>query len=77
MNWDNPAARARLIERVGVAEYNRQHAAHVARSTVETVAGRAIRPVNSRFGRLFMVEGTGKAFTNIEDARQHARANPA
>lgn len=76
MNWDDAAARAALIEAVGVTEYNRLHAKHRDDSIVETVCGHAIRPVGSRFGRLFMVGDTGTAYQTIEQARDHARANP-
>jgi hypothetical protein len=77
MNWDDPSARAALIERVGVAEYNRQFEAHRLATTVETVNGYPIRPTNTRFGRLFMVEGTGNAFYKIEEARAFATSKPA
>jgi len=76
MNWDDPAARLELMDRVGVDEYNRLFAEHVDRTTVATVAGRIIRPVNTRFGVLFEVRGTGKAFRTQEEAEQYARENP-
>jgi hypothetical protein len=72
MNWDDPAERARLIERVGPAEYNARHAAHIAASTILTVNGYAIRPVGSRFGRIFMVDGAGVGFKTAEEATAHA-----
>lgn len=72
-NWDDPADRARLIERVGIAEYNRLHAEHVRRSAVACVTGYRIRPVASRFGRLFMVDGTGTAFASQQEAEDFAR----
>lgn len=72
MDWDNPAERAALIERVGPAEYNRQIAAHHAASRIETVNGHGIRPVGSRFGRLFFVEGLNTGYTTLEQARAAA-----
>lgn len=72
INWDDPAARASLIESVGVAEYNRLQAEHRAASVVETVNGHGLRWVGSRFGRLCMVGDTGSAFTTLEQARAFA-----
>lgn len=72
MDWNDPAARAALIERVGPAEYNRLAAEHDRSITVATVNGHRIRPVSSRFGRLFMVGGTGKAFATMDEAEGFA-----
>lgn len=77
MDWNDPAARARLIEQVGPAEYARQQAANRAAIVIETVAGHALRPVSSRFGRLIAVGDTGNAYRDIADARRYAEANPA
>jgi hypothetical protein len=74
MDWNDPAARFRLAERVGTDEYNRQFAAHHAARVIETVNGHPIRPVQTRFGRLFAVGGTTMAFATIEQARAHAEA---
>ena len=71
-NWDDPSSRAAFIERVGSAAYNKALEQHQAASVIETVNGHAIRPVGSRFGRLFMVGGTGSAFLTLEAARKHA-----
>lgn len=76
MNWDDPRDRGALIERVGVEEYNRLHAEHMQATTVSVVAGRAIRTVATRFGTLYAVGGTDKAFAELEQAQQHARDNP-
>lgn len=73
MNWDDPAARARLIEQVGADEYNRRLRAHQEASVVAIVNGHKIRPVNSpRFGRLFMVGDTGTAFSTQGEAERFA-----
>jgi hypothetical protein len=76
MNWDDPLQRLALIERVGPEEYNRQMAAYHEASVVSRVGGHAIRPVGSRFGQLFQVGSTGKAFAELEQAEQFARDNP-
>jgi hypothetical protein len=76
MNWDDPTERFALIERVGHEEYNRLFAEHQKASVIATVAGHAIRPVGSRFGRLFAVGGTDRAFATQREAEQYARDNP-
>jgi hypothetical protein len=76
INWDDPAARFHLIERVGPAEYERLQAEHLKASTVAVVNGHAIRPVGSRFGRLFSVGSTGKAFSIQADAEAAAASEP-
>ena len=73
-NFNDPASRAAFIERVGPAAYNKALEQHQVASVIETVNGHAIRPVGSRFGRLFMVGGTGSAFATLEAARKHALA---
>jgi hypothetical protein len=76
-NFDDPASRLALIERVGLTEYNRQIQAHIDASVLETVAGHDIRPVNTRFGRLHQVGRTGRAFSTLQEARDFAKDNPA
>lgn len=77
MNWDDPAERAALIERVGVTEYNRMVAQHRKDSVVVTVNGYEIRQVDSpRFGRLFAVGKTGSAFTTQAQAITWASQQP-
>jgi hypothetical protein len=77
MNWDDPAERAALIERVGIDEYNRLHAEHIAQSVVSTVNGYPIRPVSARgVGRLFAVGGTESAFMTLAQAEAFAREQP-
>jgi hypothetical protein len=72
MNWDDPTERLALIERVGVSEYNRLLREYIAASTCCTVNGHDIRPVFCRFGRLFLVGDTGKAFATLDEARKFA-----
>ena len=70
MDWDDASSRARLIESVGIPEYNRRIEEHLKRSVLETYKDRDIRPVGTRFGRLFAVGGTKTAFSTIEKARE-------
>ena len=76
MDWDDPAQRLALIERVGIEEYNRQILEHLEASIVSRVGGHAIRTVASRFGQLFAVGDTGRAFASQGDAEQFAKDNP-
>jgi hypothetical protein len=64
MNWNNPVERFRLIESVGVGEYNRLLAARNAELP-------NVYPVPSRFGTLFAVNGTATAFETREQAEAH------
>jgi hypothetical protein len=73
IDWNDPTARFALIERVGLRRYNELH---TERIVVATVGGHAIRPVNSsRFGRLFVVGDTGRAFRRQQAAEAYARKN--
>jgi|AmaraimetFIIA100_FD_contig_41_5143602_length_394_multi_4_in_0_out_0_1 hypothetical protein len=72
MNWNDPEHRLALIERVGVAEYNRQFDRHRAASTVAVVNRHAIRPLGSHFGTIYMIDTLGVAFPTLEAAKQHA-----
>ena len=76
INWDDPEERARLVERIGVKAYNEALNKHIKESTVAIVAGHSIRPVGSRFGKLWQVGNTGRAFSTREQAETYARANP-
>ena len=77
MNWDDPAARLALIERVGITEYNRQLEAHQRASVVAHAGGYEIRAVHSgRFGRLYMVDGLNRAWSTLEQAVTDAEAHP-
>jgi predicted helicase len=72
MDWDNPEARAELVERVGLQEYNRLFENHREASIVSVVNGYAIRPVMTRFGQLFLVDGAGQAFFTLKEAEHCA-----
>jgi hypothetical protein len=76
MDWDSPEQRYALINRVGINEYNRLILRHFEDSRVATVNGYGIRPVGSRFGRIFMVEGTNKGYSTLEAAKEYAASLP-
>ncbi len=76
INWDDPAERALLIETVGAEEYTRLHKQHLEEIVVARVCGHAIRPVMTRFGRLYQVGLGGTAFRTLAEAEAHARNNP-
>jgi hypothetical protein len=77
VNWDDPAERFRLIERVGPYRYNELRAEHQRNSIVAEAGGHAIRiTMSERFGRLFLVGETGRAFANQAQAETYARKKP-
>lgn len=77
MDWNDPAQRAHLAERVGPAEYNRLFEENRQASIVSRVNGYEIRPVHSgRFGKLYMIEGTGTAYIHLDLAEDYARGLP-
>ena len=77
MNWDNPAERLALIQRVGVAEYqrllNEYGDEHRKRAALAIINGRPIWPVQCRYGRVFAVQGSSVAFATLDGAKAHAR----
>lgn len=75
MDWDDPKARLALIENVGHAEYNRLLEQHIKQTVIKTVAGHNIRPISTRFGRLFQT-GDGHAFYKLDKAEDYAKAHP-
>lgn len=76
MNWNDPAERLALIERIGAEAYNEEFEEHMRQTTLVTICGHAIREVGSRFGRLFQVGSTGRAFKTILQAETYACENP-
>jgi hypothetical protein len=80
MNWDNPAERLALIQRVGVAEYqrllNEYGDEHRERTTVAVINGRSIWPVECKYGRVFAGQGLNVAFATLDGAIAHARTLP-
>lgn len=76
VDWGDPVSRLALIDRIGPAAYNEAFRKHMADSTVATVNGYPIRPVPSRFGRLFSVDGANVAFRTQAEAEAHAATLP-
>lgn len=72
VDWNDPAARAFHIETVGPEEYAKQFAQHVADSTITTINGHAIRPVMTRFGKLYQVGSTGTGYGTLDLAIAYA-----
>ena len=72
IDWDDPVARARLSERLGHEAYNTAQAEHIEQTVVATVNGYKIRPVQTRFGRLFFIMGMNIAFPTLAEAEAHA-----
>ena len=76
MNLDTPEGRLAAAESLGPDGYNAAMEAHHKASEIATVNGYGIRPVSSRFGRLFMVVGTDAAFSTQAAAEAHAKSLP-
>ena len=77
IDWDDHSARAALIERIGPDAYNTAQAEHIRLCVLQTVNGHAIRPVSTRFGRLFAVGMGGTAFSTMKEASAFAADLPA
>lgn len=77
INWDDPACRLALIERVGAEEYSRLFAEHQRRRVVAKYGGHDIYPVRSlRYGQLYAVGRTGRAFQTMREASAYASKHP-
>lgn len=77
INWDDPEARAELLQRIGPKAFNEAHEANRKASVIEVCNGHELRPVATSFGRLISVGKTLKAFSTIEAARDFANSTPA
>jgi hypothetical protein len=68
IDWNDPAACLALIERVGIAEYNRLHAEHCfpLQAIAKTVTGHAIRKTT-----FFTV--ADRSFYTLDQATEYAR----
>ena len=67
MNWDDPADRSALIERVGVRKFSRMCNEYYRTNVAATVNGYNIRPIAVRG---FTV--CGKMFKTLEEAESYA-----
>jgi hypothetical protein len=76
IDWDDPVARYHLVEEVGTERYNELIQQHFRDSTVATVNGYPIRPVGSRFGTIFMIDGANIGFKTQPEAEAHAATLP-
>jgi hypothetical protein len=75
MDWNDPEQRLALLESVGLDEYNRRLNEFHNRAVVQVVNGHGIRPVHTRFGLLYMVGDTGRAFSTPDDAVKYAEGH--
>jgi hypothetical protein len=75
-NWNDPVDRARLIEEIGPAAYEKAHAYHHKTTIIATIGGHSVYPVQSRFGTLFVVGYTGNAFSTLDKAKSFAERYP-
>lgn len=76
MSFHDPEYRAHFIETHGPEAYARELQKHLDASTVATVNGHAIRIVHCRFGKLYSVEPTGRAFVTLDAAKAYAETTP-
>lgn len=72
IDWDDPAARGALIDRIGIDAYNAAIAEHHEKSAVAIVNGYRIRPVGSRFGTLMFIDGANSAYVTLDAAKHYA-----
>lgn len=74
-DFSTPEGRAAAAEALG-SGYNAAFEQWRETQVIKTVAGHKIMPVASRFGRLYHVGSTGRAFQKLEDAEGYAEDNP-
>lgn len=69
MDWNSPIEREQLLARVGLVEYNRMYYDHThSHILVTTVNGYQIRPVETRFGKVYVIGNTGAGYAHLQDA---------
>jgi hypothetical protein len=76
IDWSDPVDRLRLVEKLGAAQYNEAYRRWLASIVVATVNGRNIHPVQTKYGRLYAVSNTGKAFATQQEAENYAAQLP-
>lgn len=77
IDWSDPVARLRLIESVGIDEYNKRIEEHLRASVVVTAGGREIREIKTpQYGKLYNVSGLNVAFRTVREAVAEAEASP-
>ncbi len=75
---NSPDGQLAALEALGVIRYNEELAKTTSREmVVATTAGHEIVTAHSSYGVLHYINGTGKAFVELESAIQFAEENPA
>jgi len=77
LDFDSPEGRAAAIELLGPKAYSVALEAWNDASKVATVNGHAIRKTQTRFGVVFAVGASGRAFSSVGEAGEFARTLPA
>ena len=74
---DSPEGRLAALEALGVTRYNEEMARQASRErVVASAGGHEVVIVQSRFGALHFVDGTGNSFPELESAIAFAEENP-
>jgi hypothetical protein len=74
---DSPEGRLEALAVLGVIRYNEELAKNTSREkVVATAAGHEIVAAHSSYGALHYVNGTGKAFAELESAIEFAEEHP-
>ena len=76
LDSDDPEAKLRFIKQYGPEAYETALRDWQQRNTMTTVNGYPIRRVNTRFGGMFVVNGTKHAFAGLPEAEAFARNLP-
>jgi hypothetical protein len=76
MNWNDPSARADLLEQIGPQAYATQQQLAREAAVMKRVNGHAILPVMTRFGELYAVGDTHRAFSTLSAAEAFAKEQP-
>jgi hypothetical protein len=76
LDGDDPEAKLRFIKQYGPEAYETALRDWQQRNTMTTVNGYPIRRVNTRFGGMFVVNGTKHAFAGLPEAEAFARNLP-
>jgi hypothetical protein len=74
---DSSEGRLAALEALGVTRYNEELTKRASREdVVATAGGHEVAIVQSPFGLLYYVNGTGKTFPELESAIAFAEENP-
>lgn len=75
-DMSDPAQRAFLADKLGPEGYNKAMDEYLRRQTVVNVNGHDLRMVQTRFGTLYHVGTTPKAFSTLPEAIAYAQETP-